>query len=111
MEFANMIRLATRLLGQGTQIDQALTVLAGLRRALDQTQQQPPEESEHKEGSVAWLQDSLNKLNNAGLAVDGDYGPATKKAVSDYQKEHGLAVDGWAGPQTVAAIMEDLERA
>lgn len=35
-----------------------------------------------------------------GIDVDGDFGPATEKALKAYQKENGLAVDGIAGPDT-----------
>ncbi len=39
-----------------------------------------------------------------GIAVDGDFGPGTEKAVKDYQQANGLAVDGIAGPDTFAAM-------
>ena len=35
-----------------------------------------------------------------GITADGDFGPATEKAVKDYQSANGLAVDGIAGPDT-----------
>lgn len=35
-----------------------------------------------------------------GITADGDFGPATEKAVKEYQKANGLAVDGIAGPDT-----------
>lgn len=35
-----------------------------------------------------------------GVAVDGQFGPATEEALKSYQKSHGLAVDGIAGPDT-----------
>lgn len=35
-----------------------------------------------------------------GITADGDFGPATEKAVKDYQAANGLAVDGIAGPDT-----------
>lgn len=41
------------------------------------------------------------------IAVDGDFGPATHEAVSDFQRGYtfvNLAVDGWAGPQTWDAL-------
>jgi len=34
------------------------------------------------------------------ITADGDFGPATEKAVKAYQKANGLAVDGIAGPDT-----------
>ena len=35
-----------------------------------------------------------------GVAVDGQYGPATEKAVRDFQTKEKIAVDGIAGPDT-----------
>ena len=60
--------------------------------------------------SVAWLQESLNTLDDAGLEVDGDYGEATKAAVTKYQETRDLEVDGWAGVGTLAKIHAELER-
>lgn len=39
-----------------------------------------------------------------GVAADGAFGPATEKALRDYQKSAGLSVDGIAGPDTFMAI-------
>lgn len=59
---------------------------------------------------VKSVQDSLNRLQNAGLAVDGSYGPKTKAAVETFQRAHPpLDVDGWAGTQTQAAIKAALQ--
>ncbi|MCB6992444.1 N-acetylmuramoyl-L-alanine amidase [bacterium 210820-DFI.6.37] len=55
-------------------------------------------------GQVKRLQRCLNKLIKAGLAVDGDFGPATEKAVKAFQRKYGLVVDGSAGPKTRAKI-------
>ena len=48
--------------------------------------------------SVAALQSRL------GIAADGVYGPATRRAVRAYQRRHGLAVDGIAGPMTLKSL-------
>lgn len=54
---------------------------------------------------IRWVQRSLNKLESAGLAVDGISGPLTRAAVRAFQKKKGLAVDGIVGPITEGALM------
>jgi Putative peptidoglycan binding domain len=54
---------------------------------------------------TAALQPNLNTLGAAPpLVLDGIYGPATKKAVADFQRAHGLDVDGWAGHVTTPVM-------
>jgi len=48
--------------------------------------------------TVAALQSAL------GLTPDGVYGPNTRRAVRNYQRNQGLAVDGIAGPVTLAHL-------
>jgi peptidoglycan hydrolase-like protein with peptidoglycan-binding domain len=49
--------------------------------------------------------EAVKKLQNAlGVAPDGRFGPATEKALREYQQKNGLAVDGMAGPQTLARM-------
>ena len=48
--------------------------------------------------TVAALQSAL------GLTPDGVYGPNTRRAVRNYQRNQGLAVDGVAGPVTLAHL-------
>lgn len=55
---------------------------------------------------VSWLQTALNKVNNAGLDVDGQFGSGTKQAVINFQKANGLEADGIAGPATVNKLVE-----
>ncbi len=55
-----------------------------------------------------WLQAALNKYQNAGLTVDGDYGSATTAAVKAFQTSVGLTADGQAGVQTVSMLMYKL---
>lgn len=60
--------------------------------------------------SVEWLQESLNKLDNAGLTVDGDYGEMTRAAVRKYQQATNLEADGWAGADTSASIFAKVAK-
>jgi len=53
-----------------------------------------------EEAKVKWIQTALNKIQNAGLMVDGDYGSLTKAAVVQFQGGHGLVPDGIVGPIT-----------
>lgn len=67
----------------------------------------------HEEPARAMLRkgdhgDSVKLLQRAlgfsGKAVDGDFGPATDKALREFQLAHRLASDGKAGPKTWAAL-------
>lgn len=56
--------------------------------------------------AVLALQKHLNAHYPAysSLDEDGDYGPATKKVVVEFQTRAGLEPDGEAGPKTLAAL-------
>ena len=61
---------------------------------------------------IRQIQETLNARYGTRLAVDGQYGPATKKALIiglqtelNQQYHKGLAVDGSLGPATKAAIV------
>lgn len=65
----------------------------------------PPEKIiQLKSGSrgeeVRILQERLKELGYLDGEADGDYGPATKNAVSAFQRRNSLSVDGIAGKQT-----------
>lgn len=53
---------------------------------------------------VGALQSDLNYDDNAGLAVDWQFGPLTEAAVKTFQSKHGLSVDGVVGPHTWHAL-------
>jgi peptidoglycan hydrolase-like protein with peptidoglycan-binding domain len=42
------------------------------------------------------------------IAVDGDYGPETRQAVTSFQMNLGIAADGIADPQTKAKLLAEL---
>lgn len=47
------------------------------------------------------LQKRLNKLTQSNLKEDGHFGPATKKALQDFQKSKGLSGSGMIGEKTL----------
>lgn len=53
---------------------------------------------------VRVLQTLLNELSGAGLAVDGDFGLRTHRAVRAFQAATGLSPDGIVGPATAAKL-------
>ncbi len=53
--------------------------------------------------AVVQLQQLLD-AHGYHLATDGDFGPLTYAAVTNFQATHGLAVDGIVGPQTMGAL-------
>ncbi len=58
---------------------------------------------------VKWLQTALNKVGNAGLAVDGQFGSGTTTAVKNFQAKHGLTQDGQAGTATISKLVEIIK--
>lgn len=62
------------------------------------------------EHDTTWVQHALNvlKIDSTPLIEDNNYGRATRRVVTAYQKHKGIAVDGFAGPVTVAALEKDI---
>ena len=57
---------------------------------------------------TAWLQNALNRYQQAGLTVDGQYGAGTKTAVTNFQNSVGLKADGDAGTDTIGALINAM---
>lgn len=49
---------------------------------------------------VKWAQYQLRKADDYHGDIDGFFGPATEKAVKEFQRTHGLDPDGSVGPLT-----------
>ena len=81
---------------------------AGLHERLTGVKDVPYPVSDMKKGStcdqVVKLQKCLNKIIVSDLDIDGEFGPATEKAVRSFQKKYKLEVDGIVGPKTRAKI-------
>lgn len=91
----------------------AVKTILGGKANNDTERQYPVPVATLKKGSVGesvkWLQQSLNKINNYGLIIDGSFGNATLQAVLDFQDRYGLETDGSVGQLTRAAIIDVLE--
>ncbi|WP_434311443.1 peptidoglycan-binding protein [Hominifimenecus sp. rT4P-3] len=59
-----------------------------------------------KGDDVRKLQRALNGTIQAGLDIDGSFGPATLRAVLEFQRQNGLNPDGNVGPKTKAKFRE-----
>ena len=57
--------------------------------------------------SVLEMQTRLAELGYYKGELDGQFGPATKAAVTLFQEQHGLTVDGLFGPNTSAVLYSD----
>lgn len=57
--------------------------------------------------TVRWAQYLLVRRTLSDNQIDGIFGPVTKSAVEQFQKEASLAVDGIVGPATWAALGGD----
>jgi len=50
-------------------------------------------------------------LNDFNAVIDGDFGPATKRAVKRFQEARGLDVDGEVGPLTFGELVAPMKAA
>ena len=58
---------------------------------------------------VREFQAAANDIIDAGLTIDGQYGPKSEQAAKDLQAHLGLTVDGIVGDNTWSAIDDALE--
>jgi N-acetylmuramoyl-L-alanine amidase len=59
-----------------------------------------------KGSDVKNLQYRLRRVLNRNIIVDGDFGPATERAVKLFQSLYALTVDGIAGPKTQSKLKD-----
>lgn len=69
-----------------------------------------PAPTGRKVETVEDVQGALVSLGYGPLAIDGDAGPETRKAVARFQGANGLFIDGVAGPNTKAALSAVLAK-
>ncbi len=65
---------------------------------------EPPLSSGSRGEKVEELQKRLQALGYYDGEIDGQFGPGTKAAVVDFQKNNGLDTDGLAGTETLNLI-------
>jgi Putative peptidoglycan binding domain len=61
-----------------------------------------------KGAQVRTLQRALASLGHPSGKIDGQYGPATIRALKAFQAASGLTADGVLGPKTLAALAKAL---
>jgi peptidoglycan hydrolase-like protein with peptidoglycan-binding domain len=60
----------------------------------------------HDTEFVRWLQSALNRIEGAGLPVDGEMSAAARSVLRRFQRRRRLPVDGIVGPATEQALRE-----
>lgn len=69
-----------------------------------------PMDAAETDDKVKSLQEALNELGaDPKLVADGRFGPATRRAVKEFQTAAGITADGVPGPVTEAAIQLRLD--
>jgi lysozyme family protein len=88
-----------------TRIDPSLALADAMPVAAVAPPERPPVGAGGGLHDAAWIQARLNVLGAQPLlAIDNNYGRATRRAVSAFQAAHHLRSDGLAGPDTIAAM-------
>lgn len=62
-----------------------------------------------RRGARGWAVKAIQR-RIPGVSIDGDFGPATERAVRRWQQDHGLVADGLVGPATWTALMRTKPR-
>jgi len=60
--------------------------------------------------SMVGVQKALTDLGHDAGGADGKDGPATQKAVREFQASLSLKIDGIVGPQTRQGLMDELQK-
>jgi len=82
----------------------------------DETLRPAPTDWHEDEARVSQVQALLNSVTQAGLEIDGDYGPRTTRAVEIFQGRAGLLIDGdvdevtWRELVDIKARLEQVSR-
>jgi len=58
------------------------------------------------QAKLPWVQTVLNKVERAGLAVDGFWGPRTRAAIQGFRARRGLPDQGVLGARTEVALVQ-----
>jgi peptidoglycan hydrolase-like protein with peptidoglycan-binding domain len=76
----------------------------------DSSKDESSEKKEEPSDTVKELQKELKELGYYDGDIDGLYGSETEEAVKEFQKEAGITVDGKYGPATHKALVEALDK-
>ncbi|NOR54905.1 MAG: L,D-transpeptidase family protein [Sulfurovum sp.] len=68
----------------------------------------PPKFKGNKEEDIKRIKKIFNLFQNAQLTEDSNIGPSFESEVLEYQRRNGLAVDGDIGPQTRRALKQNI---